>query len=104
MATQTQTQTQTQATTAPVGGGRLNLNVPPHLIPSPATSSFPCTPDIDASPFKDAQTGVTRTMLPVFSSLEEERRYRKEHLALVFRIFHRFKLAEGIAGVSIPRS
>jgi len=41
-------------------------------------------------------------MLPVFSSLEEERKYRKEHLALVFRIFHRFKLAEGIAGKLSP--
>ena len=77
--------------------GRLRLNVPPELLPS-ATPGFPCTTDLDASPFKDAQTGHTRTMLPVFVSLEEERKYRKEHLALVFRIFHRFKLAEGIAG------
>lgn len=37
-------------------------------------------------------------MMPVFSSVEEERKYRKEHLALAFRIFHRFKMAEGIAG------
>jgi hypothetical protein len=37
-------------------------------------------------------------MLPVFESLEAERAYRKEHLALVFRILHRFKMAEGIAG------
>lgn len=41
-------------------------------------------------------------MMPVFGSLEEERKYRKEHLALVFRIFHRFKMAEGIAGTSHP--
>lgn len=70
----------------------------PKLIPSPATASFPCTADIAASPFHDVQTGPTRTMLPAFDSLMEERKYRKEHLALVFRIMHRFKLAEGIAG------
>lgn len=66
---------------------------------SPATSGFPCTTDLQASPFYDAQTGPTRTMLPVFDSLEDERSYRKEHLALVFRILHRFKMAEGIAGM-----
>lgn len=103
MSTQTQTQTQTQSS-APAAVGRLNLNVPPHLLPSFATANFPCTTDIDASPLKDAQTGPTRTMMPVFNSLEEERRYRKEHLALVFRIFHRFKLAEGIAGELPARS
>lgn len=71
---------------------------------SPATPGFPITSDFDASPFKDVQTGQTRTMLPVFGSLEEERKYRKEHLALVFRIMHRFKLAEGIAGELRPAS
>jgi ribulose-5-phosphate 4-epimerase/fuculose-1-phosphate aldolase len=56
------------------------------------------TTEIKASPFADVQVGSTRTMLPTFGTLEEERTYRKEHLALVFRILHRFKLAEGIAG------
>lgn len=68
------------------------------MQPSPATSGFPCTTDLQSSPFHDIQTGSTRTVLPTFGSLKEERRYRKEHLALVFRIMHRFKLAEGIAG------
>ncbi|KAJ3886155.1 class II aldolase/adducin N-terminal [Lentinula edodes] len=36
--------------------------------------------------------------MPTFSSLESERVYRKEHLALVFRILHRFGFAEGVAG------
>lgn len=84
--------TSTQATPT------LRLRGHASLEPSPATSGFPMTSDISASPFADVQVGATRTMLPVFASLEEERTYRKEHLALVFRILHRFKLAEGIAG------
>lgn len=68
------------------------------LEPSPATPGFPITPNIHASPFADVQTGPTRVMLPTFATPEEERTYRKEHLALVLRILHRFKLAEGIAG------
>jgi ribulose-5-phosphate 4-epimerase/fuculose-1-phosphate aldolase len=56
------------------------------------------TTDLHASPFAEVQVGPTRTMLPVFASPQEERVYRKEHLALVFRIMHRFRLAEGIAG------
>ncbi|WP_235442894.1 class II aldolase/adducin family protein [Caballeronia mineralivorans] len=35
---------------------------------------------------------------PVFSSVDDERRYRKLKLAAAFRIFARFGLAEGIAG------
>jgi hypothetical protein len=69
---------------------------------SPATSGFPITTDLKSSPFHDIQTGPSRTVLPTFGSLEEERIYRKEHLALVFRIIHRFKLAEGINGMSLP--
>jgi len=71
---------------------------------SPATSGFPCTTDLTSSPFYDIQTGPSRTVLPTFASLEEERQYRKEHLALVFRIIHRFKLAEGINGMSPPEA
>ncbi|KAK8849374.1 hypothetical protein IAR55_004706 [Kwoniella newhampshirensis] len=70
----------------------------PSIEPSPATSGFPITTDIKSSPFHDVQVGPSRVVMPVFASLEEERTYRKEHLALVFRILHRFKLAEGIAG------
>ncbi|WWC71191.1 uncharacterized protein I206_105144 [Kwoniella pini CBS 10737] len=77
--------------------GTLRLRPSP-VQPSPATSGFPITTDLESSPFHDVQTGPTRVVLPTFSSLEEERIYRKEHLALVFRILHRFKLAEGIAG------
>ena len=36
--------------------------------------------------------------MPSFASLEAERVYRKEHLALIFRILHRFGFAEGVAG------
>ncbi|KAJ3849640.1 class II aldolase/adducin N-terminal [Lentinula lateritia] len=36
--------------------------------------------------------------MPTFPSLESERVYRKEHLALIFRILHRFGFAEGVAG------
>ena len=68
---------------------------------SPATSGFPITTDLKSSPFHEIQTGPSRTVLPTFSSLEAERVYRKEHLALVFRIIHRFKLAEGINGMSL---
>ncbi len=68
------------------------------LEPSPATPGFPITADIAASPFADVQVGPTRVMRPTFATPDEERKYRKEHLALVFRILHRFKLAEGIAG------
>ncbi|WOO83193.1 Decarboxylase NovR [Vanrija pseudolonga] len=86
--------TTTATTTSPT----LRLRGQASVQASPATPGFPITSDFDASPFKDVQTGHTRTMLPVFASPEEERKYRKEHLALVFRIMHRFKLAEGIAG------
>ncbi|OCF57850.1 hypothetical protein L486_05315 [Kwoniella mangroviensis CBS 10435] len=77
--------------------GTLKLR-PSAVQNSLATSGFPITTDLTSSPFYDVQTGPTRVVLPTFTSLEEERRYRKEHLALVFRILHRFKLAEGIAG------
>lgn len=68
------------------------------LEPSPSTPGFPMTEDIQASPFYHEQSGPTRTMMPTFSNLEEERIYRKQHLALVLRILHRFSLAEGVAG------
>ncbi|WRT68779.1 uncharacterized protein IL334_005759 [Kwoniella shivajii] len=86
-----------QTATAQQSHGSLRLR-PPSVQASPATSGFPITTDLKSSPFYEVQTGPTRVVLPTFSSLEEERRYRKEHLALVFRILHRFKLAEGIAG------
>ncbi|KAJ3782200.1 class II aldolase/adducin N-terminal [Lentinula aff. detonsa] len=53
---------------------------------------------VPTSSFANIQRGKTRTILPTFSSLEAERVYRKEHLALVFRILHRFGFAEGVAG------
>jgi ribulose-5-phosphate 4-epimerase/fuculose-1-phosphate aldolase len=76
----------------------LRLRRQPSLMASPATPGFPITADVEASPFAAVQVGPTRTMLPTFASPKEERTYRKEHLALVFRILHRFRLAEGIAG------
>lgn len=94
--------TQTQTIHKETSTGRLDLRPEPTLQLSPATPGFPITGDIDASPFKDVQTGDYRTVLPIFSNPLEERQYRKEHLALVFRIFHRFKMAEGIAGMSSP--
>jgi hypothetical protein len=36
--------------------------------------------------------------MPIFKSLEQEREYRKAHLALVFRALHREGMAEGVAG------
>jgi hypothetical protein len=94
--------TATQTIAAPAGESSTLKLRNPKLVPSPATAGFPCTTHIEASPFHDVQTGPTRTMLPVFDNLMEERQYRKEHLALVFRIMHRFKLAEGIAGEPFP--
>ncbi len=35
---------------------------------------------------------------PKFNSLEEERLYRKQHLAAAFRVFAKFDYAEGVAG------
>jgi hypothetical protein len=87
---------ETATTTSPT----LQLRGSSSVQDSPATSGFPLTTDLKSSPFNDIQTGPTRTLLPTFWSLEEERVYRKEHLALVFRIIHRFKLAEGINGQS----
>lgn len=74
----------------------LKLQLP--VETSSATPAFPITTALEASPFYDVQTGPTRVVLPTFENLEAERVYRKQHLALVFRILHRFKLAEGIAG------
>jgi hypothetical protein len=62
------------------------------------TTAFPTTPDHASSPFNLIQAGKTRTLMPTFGSLEEERAYRKEHLALVFRALHRAGMAEGVAG------
>lgn len=39
-----------------------------------------------------------RPNIPVFSSYEEDRQYRKQHLAAAFRIFARFGWSEGTAG------
>lgn len=87
--------TATSTTTSPT----LQLRGESSVQNSPATSGFPITTDLKSSPFHEIQTGPSRTVLPTFGSLEEERVYRKEHLALVFRIIHRFKLAEGINGM-----
>jgi hypothetical protein len=94
----TMSTTATSTMTSPT----LQLRGESSVQPSPATSGFPITTDLKSSPFHEIQTGPSRTVLPTFASLEEERVYRKEHLALVFRIIHRFKLAEGINGMSHP--
>lgn len=85
--------TQTQTQTAPT----LQLRGQ-HAVKEGITPGFPITTDLESSPFYAVQTGDTRTVLPTFNSPEEERQYRKEHLALVFRILHRKGLSEGIAG------
>lgn len=66
----------------------------------PTLHLFPTTTHIASSPFAEVQSGPTRTDMPTFKSLEEERQYRKEHLALTFRVMHRQGLAEGVAGKS----
>ena len=68
------------------------------LRPEAPSSRFPSTTNHDDSPFKDVQSGKTRTILPTFKTLQEERQYRKEHLVLTFRAMHRAGMAEGIAG------
>ncbi|ORY25563.1 hypothetical protein BCR39DRAFT_507055 [Naematelia encephala] len=68
------------------------------LRPGATEGGFPLTGDHDASPFHFIQSGSTRTLMPTFTSLQQERQYRKEHLVLVFRASHRAGLAEGIAG------
>ncbi|MFF2120703.1 class II aldolase/adducin family protein [Kitasatospora sp. NPDC058184] len=45
-----------------------------------------------------APEGVTLPLPPVFDSVGEERRYRKEQLAAGFRLFGRFGFSEGVAG------
>ncbi|MUG95547.1 class II aldolase/adducin family protein [Scytonema sp. UIC 10036] len=39
-----------------------------------------------------------RPQIPVFNRLEDERLYRKQHLAAAFRVFARFGFSEGTAG------
>ncbi len=39
-----------------------------------------------------------RARPPVFETVEEERRHRKERLAGAFRLFSRFGFDEGVAG------
>lgn len=66
---------------------------------------FPLVPAVSgSSPFQHVQAGLNRTAMPSFASVEAERTYRKEHLALAFRILHRFGMAEGIAGWSLSYS
>lgn len=60
--------------------------------------SFPTTSDIAGSPFYKLARGRTRPVLPAFNSLVEERTYRKEHLAAVFRVLAKHGHGEGIAG------
>lgn len=89
----TKTQTEAQAANSPT----LQLRGQ-HAVREGVTPGFPVTTDLESSPFYAVQTGDTRTVLPTFATPEEGRTYRKEHLALVFRILHRQKLSEGIAG------
>lgn len=47
--------------------------------------------------------GATQNVLniprpPTFANVQEERRYRKQHLAAAFRLFSRFGFDEGVAG------
>ena len=77
----------------------------PSTFPSQSTSPprdplFPTNQDHALSPFRDIQSGPSRTLMPSFANAEEERRYRKEHLVLCFRALHRQGLAEGVTGMS----
>ncbi|MFE9429144.1 class II aldolase/adducin family protein [Kitasatospora sp. NPDC006697] len=45
-----------------------------------------------------APEGVAIPLPPVFDSVEQERRHRKEQLAAGFRLFGRFGFSEGVAG------
>jgi hypothetical protein len=76
---------------------------PSSPAPAPASAQprlhlYPITTDHASSVFKDIQAGPHRTVMPSFSNPYEERQYRKEHLALVFRALHRQGLGEGVAG------
>ena len=44
------------------------------------------------------QQNITMPTPPVFSSVAEERRHRKERLAAAFRLFAHFRFDEGVAG------
>jgi ribulose-5-phosphate 4-epimerase/fuculose-1-phosphate aldolase len=54
----------------------------------------------DLKAVKEAAYAATfeRLAQPVFATLAEERRYRKEHLAGALRIFAKFGFCEGVAG------
>lgn len=60
--------------------------------------TFPTTSDITSSPFYKLARGRTRPVLPTFNSPVEERTYRKEHLAAVFRVLAKQGHGEGISG------
>jgi hypothetical protein len=66
----------------------------------PAPQLFPTTTNHALSKFNDIQAGPQRTLMPSWTTKEEERAWRKEHLVLCFRALHRAGLAEGAAGTS----
>ncbi|KZP01545.1 arad-like aldolase/epimerase [Calocera viscosa TUFC12733] len=78
----------------------------PVFVSEPAERgyAFDVTYDFERSPFKDISVGHTRIRLPKFETEQAEERYRKEHLAAVFRILAREGHAEGIAGHCSVRS
>ena len=48
--------------------------------------------------YTSAMTKPTPHRIPEFASVDEERRYRKEHLAAAFRVWARLGYDEGVAG------
>lgn len=60
------------------------------------TSGTTATPSIDGIELTAKQ--VTPNRMPTFDSVEDERYYRKTHLAGALRLFGRFGFSEGVAG------
>ena len=50
---------------------------------------------------KDGRALKVRTY-PKFDSLEEERLYRKQHLAAAYRVFAERGFDEGVVGINVP--
>ena len=60
------------------------------------TDDAPTTRSIDGIELSPKEVGLE--LPPTFDTVEEERHYRKTHLAGALRIFGRFGFSEGVAG------
>ena len=63
------------------------------ITDDPTTTTVPAIDGVELTP-KD----VTLSGPPAFDTVEEERQYRKSHLAGALRVFGRFGFSEGVAG------